>query len=1029
MQEFLRFVKSRQERIYNQTDTPPKVLFDEHESDFVDFPSKNNNVKFSPVSLVGGKGYSLLRMAHAQLNIPKGRILTTKFFSPWTDQLRNLPEYNDLVELISAADSDATGTSTHDDSLIRKKLNQLKTILEGELEFTDLMLEIVDGVWDAFGFEVVAVRSSSPEEDLQESSFAGIYETKLGITRSTLHQAIKSIYLSTLNPSLYMYKNTAAEKITFQPSQIAIVIQSQIPSQSAGVAFSVNPITNSNREIIVTANFGLGESVVDGSVTPDSWRLEKVLSKDKKNYRYNVLEFKMGEKLRGVVLNQDGSGGVTWLNRDEMIQRCSGGVPLNMFPPPTNRPCLSEDMVKKVAKETAKAENLYRTPIDIEFGVYDDELFVLQARPVTTVLPFPDLREANVEYFWDMTLGIQGLPRPLSIMSIDLISLIIDLTTYIVTHKLNKKQLPIVPIPETGRIYNKVSNQPSFIRKFTNYEMRVMDPVSKDIIDDLEKHKRLKKEHTGGHGWEIVKLIAGAVVHAPVLNFWLKKNQISKHPLKSITEVRAKVDSFFVEISKFDVDETIGNVRASEITEPLSQTFSILEFTVALLEKLIKFMVSEIIPIMYVSRVARHDMHRFLNENRLLDSEDAQLKYANLESGLDGNVTVEMGLDLARIGDAIGFEVTHAEELDMEGLRDGLENRSFGEGSELWERFLKKYGHRGDVELDIATPRYRENPETLLNQLLRILKQPEDTSTAPKPILTFESAKKSRTQSYFYFLTQLQQRPQTSTKKIREFQKLYNKITLLGGFRETPKFIVIKVFDIIRSNILRVGREIFEHSTRTSSAVKTIINKVEDVFEFGIIDLDNLCCFVKFDDGDESQHENLPCTAKKVEDLRNERVRIWNVWDRFSVSASVNGVRDLPRIIDSTGRIYRPKGKVSGSPNQLLGYPVSSGVVTGKIRKIYTTEQESDSGSTTQQTISPGDILVAKCSNPGWTPLMLNASGIILEVGGVLQHGVLVAREYGIPAVAGVVGLLDDERVKDGVEVSVDGNEGVIEFL
>ena len=132
---------------------------------------------------------------------------------------------------------------------------------------------------------------------------------------------------------------------------------------------------------------------------------------------------------------------------------------------------------------------------------------------------------------------------------------------------------------------------------------------------------------------------------------------------------------------------------------------------------------------------------------------------------------------------------------------------------------------------------------------------------------------------------------------------------------------------------------------------------------------------------------------------------------------AVSGRRYVARIIDSRGRIYTPPRKAARD-GELSGVPISPGVVQGRVRVFqYATEKK----------LLPGEILVARATDPGWTPLFIDARGIILEIGGALQHGAVVAREYGIPCVSG----LDDAThlLKDGQLVEVDGSNGVVRIL
>jgi pyruvate,water dikinase len=125
-------------------------------------------------------------------------------------------------------------------------------------------------------------------------------------------------------------------------------------------------------------------------------------------------------------------------------------------------------------------------------------------------------------------------------------------------------------------------------------------------------------------------------------------------------------------------------------------------------------------------------------------------------------------------------------------------------------------------------------------------------------------------------------------------------------------------------------------------------------------------------------------------------------------------VRQLPTVIDSRGLIFRPPAPAP-TEGEVLGTAVSAGVVRGLVKVL---------NSPDEKPLKRGEILVARATDPGWTPLFVNAAAVILEIGGALQHGALVAREYGLPCVAGVSGATT--LWSDGTMVEVDGSAGII---
>ena len=123
------------------------------------------------------------------------------------------------------------------------------------------------------------------------------------------------------------------------------------------------------------------------------------------------------------------------------------------------------------------------------------------------------------------------------------------------------------------------------------------------------------------------------------------------------------------------------------------------------------------------------------------------------------------------------------------------------------------------------------------------------------------------------------------------------------------------------------------------------------------------------------------------------------------------------RILDSRGRIFYPPRKAAAD-GELSGVPISPGVVQGRVKVLQFANEKQ---------LLPGEILVARATDPGWTPLFINAKGIILEIGGALQHGAVVAREYGVPCVSGLDNAT--QILRDGQLVEVDGSNGIVRLL
>lgn len=130
----------------------------------------------------------------------------------------------------------------------------------------------------------------------------------------------------------------------------------------------------------------------------------------------------------------------------------------------------------------------------------------------------------------------------------------------------------------------------------------------------------------------------------------------------------------------------------------------------------------------------------------------------------------------------------------------------------------------------------------------------------------------------------------------------------------------------------------------------------------------------------------------------------------------VSHIKDWPRIIDSRGKIYRafPEAK----DDEIIGEAIAPGVIRGRAKVLLDPYEKS---------LNKGEILVCKASEPSWAPVFINASGVVMEVGGSLQHGAIIAREYGLPCVSSVYDAT--KTIKDGDMIEVDGSNGIVRMV
>ena len=351
-----------------------------------------NSKRLPEISEVGGKGYSLIKLSSLNLTVPNGIVLTVEFFNDWINKIKNSNIYKEFYELLQK------DINSDECPLILNKLkewclNNLTLDKDNKKDIEANLKNIFPNEYDKL---LYAVRSSSPEEDLSGASFAGNYETYLGIKYDSIEEYVLKSFISCLDYRVFKYKLEKGFNVS--EIKIAIVIMKQINSEVSGVGFSINPINNDYDEAVINSNFGLGESVVGGIITPDEFIVNKISKK--------IISQKLGSKEKIVKLNDNKNETSVIEQTEEKKKELS----------------LKKELILQLVENIINIEKHYKIPIDIEFGIENNVLYILQARPITTYnkLPKELLTEPNEkrQLYFDGTLGVQGFEKPISTLGI-----------------------------------------------------------------------------------------------------------------------------------------------------------------------------------------------------------------------------------------------------------------------------------------------------------------------------------------------------------------------------------------------------------------------------------------------------------------------------------------------------------------------------------------------------------------------------------------------------------------------------------
>jgi pyruvate,water dikinase len=354
--------------------------------------------------------------------------------------------------------------------------------------------------------------------------------------------------------------------------------------------------------------------------------------------------------------------------------------------------------------------------------------------------------------------------------------------------------------------------------------------------------------------------------------------------------------------------------------------------------------------------------------------------------GLRGNVTTEMDLTLWATARAVERDPKAAERFartDAATLAaDYLAGRLPETAQAAVAAFLQRYGMRGVAEIDLGRPRWREEP-TMLLQVLQSYLRIKDPSQAPDVVFARGEAS---AEAAVERLAEAVRQTRWGRLKTRLVRWAARRVRALAGLRESPKFFVIRLFGLVREALLDSGAELVEVG---------MLHQSEDIFFLHLAEL----------------RELAKGRVPDWRELATERRRAYEREKRR---------RQVPRLLLSDGQAFYGGVGLADSAQKgvLLGSPVSPGVAEGVVHVVL---------DPAGVQLAPGEILVCPGTDPAWTPLFLAAGGLVTEVGGLLTHGSVVAREYGIPAVVGVHQATT--RLLTGQRVRIDGMRGQITVL
>src|SRR5437588_11093644 len=366
-------------------------------------------------------------------------------------------------------------------------------------------------------------------------------------------------------------------------------------------------------------------------------------------------------------------------------------------------------------------------------------------------------------------------------------------------------------------------------------------------------------------------------------------------------------------------------------------------------------------------------MNEWLGEKNVADT---------LSQSVPNNITSEMGLALLDVADVIRpypEVVEYLQHARDDSFLDGLAKLRGGkEARDAIYAYLTKFGMRGVGEIDITRTRWSEKPTTMVPIILRNIKNLEPGASKRK----FEQGQQEALKKEEELLARLKQLPD-GEQKAKETKRMIDLVRNLSGYREYPKYAIVHRYFVYKQALLKEAERLVQAG---------IIHEKEDIY-----------------------YLTLDALREVVRTHRLDYQIISKRNDEYAFYQTL----PPPGLITADGEIIAGEYKRENLPAEaMVGLPVSSGVIEGRARVILHMEDAD---------LEDGDILVTSFTDPSWTPLFVSIKGLVTEVGGLMTHGAVIAREYGLPAVVNVESAT--KLIKDGERIRVNGTEGYVEIL
>lgn len=782
-----------------------------------------------------------------------------------------------------------------------------------------LLTDTLPAWWERVGGEqpgqLWAVRSSAVAEDLEDASFAGVYETVLGIDSLTaLSRAVDRCWSAaeTLRAATYRRAHGNSDA-----TGIALIIQRLVCPDVAGVLLTANPLDPFADEIVIDAAWGLGEAIVSGHTDPDHIRVNRTTG--------DILERRIGDKHHEIVWD----GGIVEREVDDQRRQ---------------RSCLTDEQVLELWQIARGVASSIGAGRDLEWAIVDGTVYVLQDRAITT-LPSADPTDIWSRRFGDEYLSECSLPLPGELM--------VPWITEAAFQEMAQLQgRPELAAAQPVRLYQGYAY---FSARYYAAGLRMLPksirrtaagewfPPQVDAWVELES-------------WSPRLTVLAAL--APLRD---RRRSGLKHNLVALEEHCAVVER--------DITPLLGQNYSALGPAEWQEQFSRVEALGREHFRVVRWGMT----------IYNTFLHAALSTLlRVWCSDDSGELYQDLIGGLDDTHTAALNTEIVALADesALHDALTSA----IAAGEEFTSLRSRFPASPFWQHydaFIGRHGHRS-ASRDIARPRWHEEPEVVLELVrARLRSRTADISQAGEHV-----ARRRRIVAENAVIAAAGRGP-LGTVRRQILTRLIEIVRQYTRYRENQRYYLDYLITHMRSLVMAQGRRFAERG---------VLSHPDDVFLLTKAEFDILT------------RGGVPTDLAATLSRRRTDYAVY--LRRTPATFLFDDVEtDLPEKLDADSEL--PVGALRGTG-------ISRGTARGPARVVTSLR---DLGN-----VAAGDILIAPNIDPGWTSVFPLLSGLVIETGGMLAHGAILAREYGIPAVSGIraTGLIT------GTDVAIDGNLGIV---